>query len=533
MTTYHFIKFTTLLALALATGCSSESPIGDLGRYGTPAEIIASIGQAPVVETKATPGNGDNISYETFASGDEIGFFSTGGLTAANEKLAYSAGSFKSASGDDALIWKEGTAGQVYAYYPYSASTAVDDTEYPVSIWRTANPGQWKDGFEDFLAASANNISNGSLISLGFSHQFAMLIVKRGVGFEANTSDLTLGLNYPLAKTAHISRKNWNTALLLQTDDAAGVSELTGNTGTYQPAGSAGAGEACYYAIVPVGDVYQAGVKQPEPAGVASLTLENNAGRAMTVALPPALATFRANTKYLVTVRMRDNQAVIEPEEIRRWEEVSVSITKPAGIETAADFNVWMATYNDPSAADRLNILARYGTYDPASGKWTFLILSDFTYTPATSVQPSAVITDFTDKLDGQGHTISGLTLHGAPRSGFFGTLSGEVTNLTLHNIQVEKEATPQPANYGALAAEVTGTGRIDRCHVTGDASFIVGGGSTGGLVGTLGMGASLTQCTSTAVVAGDPATTGLLVGQNNGGTLSGCTSTGTLITTN
>lgn len=534
MTTYHFINLATLLALALSTGCSSESPIGDLGRSGTPAEIIASIGQAPVVETKATPGNGDNISYETFAAGDEIGFFSITGLTAENEKLAYSGGSFKGSDGDDALIWKEGTAQRVYAYYPYSASTAVNDTEYPVSIWRPATAGQWKDGFEDFLAASANNISNGSLISLGFSHQFAMLIVKRGIGFETNSSDVTLRMNYPLAKTANISRKDWNTALLLQADEATGVRELTGNKGTYKPAGSAGAGEACYYAIVPVGDVYQAGVKQPEPPGVTSLTLENNAGRALTVALPPTLASLQANTKYLLTVRMRDNEAVIEPEEIRRWEEVPISITKPAGIETATDFNVWMATYNDPSAADRLDILARYGTYDAASGKWTFLILSDFTYTPATSVQPSAVITDFTDKLDGQGHTVSGLTLHGAPRSGFFGTLSGEVKNLTLHNIQVEKDAAPLPANYGALAAEVTGTGRIDRCQVTGDASIIVGGGSTGGLVGILQAGGSLTNCTSTAVVAGgDPASTGLLVGKNNGGALIDCTSTGTLITTN
>lgn len=534
MTTYHFINLATVLTLSLATGCSSESPIGDLGRGSVPAEIIASIGQAPVVETKATAGNGDNISYETFAAGDEIGFFSITGLTADNEKLAYSGGSFKSTGGDDALIWKEGTAQRVYAYYPYSASAAVNTSEYPVSIWRAADAGKWKDGFEDFLAASANNISNGSLISLGFSHQFAMLIVKRGVGFETNTSDVTLRLNYPLAKTANISRKDWNTALLLQADEAAGVSELTGNAGTYQPAGSTGAAEPCSYAIVPVGDVYQAGVKQPERAQVVSLTLENNAGRPMTIALPAALGSFQANTKYLLMVRMRDNQAVIEPEEIRRWEEVPIAITKPAGIETAAAFNVWMATYNDPAASDRLDILARYGTYDAASGKWTFLILSDFTYTPATSVQPSAVITDFSDRLDGQGHTISHLTLHGAPRSGFFGTLSGEVKNLTLSDIQVEKDAAPTPAHYGALAAEVTATGRIDCCHVTGDASLIVGGGSTGGLVGTLQAGASLTNCTSTAVVAGEaPATTGLLAGQNNGGTLSGCTSTGTLITTN
>lgn len=530
MTKKNSIYLTAALALCLLAACSSESPLDETRRTGIRAEITGSIGSADVVVTKATEGNGDEISYASFDGGDAIGFFSEGGLTARNEKLTYANGSFKGAEGDGALIWKEGTADKVYGYYPYSASTVVDGTEYPVSIWRPAAGGKWKEGFEDFLAASANNVSNGSLISMAFSHQFAMLIVKRGAGFDTNNSDISLRLNYPLGKTARISRKNGNTVLLLQQDETQeGIRQITGNPGTYKPAGAAGAGDACVYAIVPVGDVYKDGVKQEGALVVESVTLENNAGIEMTVPMSLSTGALKANTKYLVTVRMRDNQAVIEPEEIRRWEDEEISIVKPAGIENPEDFQAWMATYNNLSTPDRERILAKYGTLDRTTGRWTFLLLGDISYSFAS--EATAVITHFTDRLDGQGHTVSGLSLRGASHAGFFGTLSGEVANLTLHNIRIEKADGATSGHYGALAGEVTSTGGIENCHITGDASFVVGTGATGGLAGTCQAGGTITDCTSTAVVSGtDPATTGLLVGTDAGGTITGCTTTGTLI---
>ncbi len=531
MTNYSFIFWASALTLALATACSSESMIGEDSGRGRPAQIAGSIGTAPVAETKAATGNGDDISYESFADGDAIGFFSVTGLTAANEKLTYSGGSFKSPDGDDALIWKEGLAQRVYAYYPYSAVSADAEDAYAVSIWRPAQTGAWKDGFEDLLAASANNLANGSLISLAFSHQFAMLILQRGEGFEQNSSEVAVQLSSPVGKKALISRKEWNTSLRLQVDETGdGVSELLANAGTYKPAGSSAQGQPCYYVLIPVGELYKDGVKQGGAAGVTSVRLENNAGRELTVPFALSSGTFKANTKYLVTVNMRDNQAVIEPEEIRRWEEVTIPVEIPAGIGSAADFEIWMSAYNTASP-DRMAILSRYGTYD--SGKWTFRLLNDISCN--FTLNPSCVITSFQegDIFDGQGHTISGLSLAGNPSAGFFGTLWGEVRNLTLENIQVEKSV-PDAGSFGTLAARMAGSGRITRCRVTGDASLVVGVGYVGGLVGDLESGGSLTDCTSTAAVAGtDATTTGLLVGRNSGGTLSGCMSTGTLITNN
>lgn len=523
-----YITIYLTAALGFLVACTSESLSEDIGNRGTAAQITGSIGSAPIVETKVTAGNGDNISYEKFENGDAIGFFSINGLIANNEQLIYNGGSFKGTNGDDALIWKEGTAQRVYAYYPYSTSSVENDTEFPISIWRNAETDKWKDGFEDFLAVSANNLTNGSLISLAFSHQFAMLIVKRGTGFDENNSDITVRLNYKIAKTAHISRKSASTPLLLQQHETEGIQDLTGTTGTYKPSNSSGPAEACTYTIIPVGDVYQDNSKLQNPVKMESVTLENNAGISMTIPLPTSINPLKRNTKYLVTVKMRDNQAVIDPEEICRWEEEPIHIEKPAGIETSEDLDVWMSTYNGVSS-ERDNILSRYGSY--ADGKWTFRLLSNITYTVGNII-PATVVTSFSDIFDGQGHTISGLKLSGSPNTGFFGTLSGQVKNLALKNIQVENTGETGITKYsGGIAGLVNNTGRISNCHITGDASLIVGVGYTGGLCGLLETGASITNCTSTAVVTGTESnTTYLLVGQQDG-TLTGCSSTGTLIT--
>lgn len=532
MIKYNLICLTTAFGLTLSAACTSDSASGESGGEGVAARITGSIGTATVVETKATVGNGDDISYNAFVVGDKIGFFSATGLEAENAELTYNSYSFQRPDGADALIWKEGVAQKVYAYYPYSTVTLpVTGSEYPVSVWRAGESNKWNDGFEDFLAASGNNVPNGSLISLNFSHQFAMLIIKRGEGFDTNTSDIKVRLNYPVAHTANICRAEWPVTLRLQVDET-GTSELTATQGTYTVAGSSGTGVDCAYVIIPVGGIYKDGVKQTAPLTVASVVLENNAGNEVTVPFALSSVAFKANTKYSVTVKMRDNRAVIEPEEIRRWEDETIEVIEPAGIKTAEEFEIWLSTYNQPSFPGRLDILNRYGTFDGSTNKWIFLLLNDIDNTATLS---NTVITEFKDVFDGQGHTVSGLSLTGDGNVGFFGMLSGEVKNLKLHNIRVAKgTSSTSTDNFGALAGTLTNTGKISNCHVTGDASFVVGAGNTGGLAGFLNASGSITDCTSTAVVRGtDAGTTDLLVGKNDGGTVTGCTSTGTLITNN
>lgn len=548
MTKHNIIYLTAALGLSLLTACTSESFSGEDRGAGIPAEITGTIGTAPVIDTKATVGNGDNISYSAFAAPDAIGFFATGGLVAGNMKLTYDNGSFKGNGGSDNLIWTEGTA-TAYTYFPYSENTGTTTTDagtnntYSVSIWREAKSDsdpKWYAGFEDFLAASATNIPNGTLVSFGFRHQFAMLILERGKGFDTQKDDVTVQLNYKLSKKANLVGSGTSFKLQLQTDGSNdGIQKLTGNPGKYKVSTKTDEdGIDCYYIIIPVGDVYNGNAKQSNALTVESVKLKNNADVDMTVPFLPNFP-FKANWKYRVIVQMRDNQAVIEPEEIVRWEKENIHIEKPIGIGRAKEFEEWYSTYNSYRGSNTeedknsyAGKLAEFGTYK--NGKWTFLLLNNIDLTSVSTVgKATTAITTFSDIFDGQGHTITGLSVSGSGNAGFFGTLSGEVKNLKLEDMQVQKSGdTTSDTNFGGIAGKVTSTGKISNCHILGEGSFVFGTGNVGGLAGSLTSGCTIENCTSTATVSGtETGTTGLLVGNTNGGTLTNCTSTGTVIT--
>jgi hypothetical protein len=143
----------------------------------------------------------------------------------------------------------------------------------------------------------------------------------------------------------------------------------------------------------------------------------------------------------------------------------------------------------------------------------------------------------FTGSFDGQGHTISGLTISYSSNStanvGLFGTIAGsaQLSNIGLTNVSIKAE---MPGGYvGALSGGVEGAA-ISNCYVTGSvaSSGSVPGPSTaiGGLVGFLDIG-SIDQSYSTASVSTSSGTwsgVGGLVGFNNvSGTVSKSFSTG------
>lgn len=524
MTLNYKTQLFAFLLLAAGTACTSEIDKGTT-KAGSPAEIVGTIGTAPV-ETRAEMRGDDAISYSKFENGDAIGFFSTGGLALQNKKLTYNGGSFKSEEGNNALIWTEGNAANVYAYYPYPTSN-LEGTDYQINIWREADQSssRWKEGFEDLLAASpTGSVPNGSLIGLTFKHQFAMLILERGTGFETGTGDVTVKLNQKVSKQARIVRETNGaiSGIRLQKDGTtSGVETVIGNTGTY-------AGHDCYYVLIPVGDVYDGDTKEAALT-VSSITLKNNADIDITVPFSISKLKLESNWKYRIIIKMRDNQVVIEPEEIRRWDEESVEIVEPKGISNVIGLNKWLAAYND-SQGDRENVLGEFGTKDK-EGKWTFLLLDNIEINDQHALSvTTAVITDFKDILDGQGHTLTGLKLSGTANVGFFGILSGEVKNLQLKDIQVSTKETPG-SNFGGIAGQVTATGKIENCHILGNSSMIIGAANTGGLAGELVSGGTINNSTSSAMVTGTTGSTGLLVGSGGDTGVTNCTSTGTVIT--
>jgi len=95
---------------------------------------------------------------------------------------------------------------------------------------------------------------------------------------------------------------------------------------------------------------------------------------------------------------------------------------------------------------------------------------------------------DFSGSLDGQGHTISNLTVVSSQSGGLFSTNTGSIENLNLQNISitagsVSNAASPdyQPGNIGAIAD--SNAGIISNITISGTSLIGVVGSKVGGVV--------------------------------------------------
>jgi hypothetical protein len=134
--------------------------------------------------------------------------------------------------------------------------------------------------------------------------------------------------------------------------------------------------------------------------------------------------------------------------------------------------------------------------------------------------------TPFVGVFDGNGHTISHLTITGKENLGLFGQLgwesapAGEIKNLGVVDVNI----TGTHQKIGGLVGYNT-KGTLSKCYSTGIVSSTGLYPSVGGLIGRNFQG-SLIQCYSTCTVSGYSYVGGL-VGMNYEGTLIQCYSTG------
>ena len=141
--------------------------------------------------------------------------------------------------------------------------------------------------------------------------------------------------------------------------------------------------------------------------------------------------------------------------------------------------------------------------------------------------------TAFSGVFDGNGHTISNLTVQGASHLGLFGHVSGRVKNVGV----VDARITGSGYRVGCLAGSSSGI--VIQCHSTGT---VAGGGLVGGLVGEnfggvvgekidawLGENVvgRMVRCHSDAAVAATGGSAGGLVGNVEGGSIAMSYSTG------
>ena len=127
-------------------------------------------------------------------------------------------------------------------------------------------------------------------------------------------------------------------------------------------------------------------------------------------------------------------------------------------------------------------------------------------------------------KIDGAGHTISGLVINSdnLGGNGFIGWIeNSSITNLKLANVSVTGSYCPTAALVGdASSTEISG------CEVT---SGTVTGSSPGGLIGNQNQG-SITNCTNRATVTSTYQRAGGIVGEIINTTISGCKNYGNVM---
>lgn len=474
------ILFTTLLSCGLTAACtqSEDGLIPD--SQGKIAKVIATIGESTEnsenIEGRANTDT--DGSYSGFTTDDKIGFYATGGLQATNMPLTMKDGGFQNTE----LQWTNGDATNIFAYFPYGG-----DDGTPIPIYSEI------DGkFIDILTSSKASVTEGAVISLGFSHRFALLAFTRGDGFEkAENKEITITLNKTVAKTATVAYEGGNLdngkITVTSADTENGIDKLTS--------------QKTNHFIVPVETIKNA------PLNIASISLYNDAGRKVTIDYKITQTNgFVSNNKYKITVLMRNNEAVVSPIEITRWEEEEVIIEKPKGISSLDDLKNWAATYNSDEV-DKNKNLSNYGTYDGNTGKWTFLLLEDLDYTDTTEETYNG-IENFKDIFDGLGHTITGLNITeeaGDKPLGFVRTLEdgGTITRLNLKDLTLYNKGT---GAVGSFAGEAKDGSSVTNCHVTGT-SIIFGTKETGAIVGKRGETVDLT---------GSNAESGVFVKQNN-----------------
>jgi hypothetical protein len=195
-----------------------------------------------------------------------------------------------------------------------------------------------------------------------------------------------------------------------------------------------------------------------------------------------------------------------------------------------------------------------------ASGKYTKLMcnidLTDTTYTqaviaPHTSTSGYFQGTQFTGIFDGNGHTISNLTINQPTKDyiGLFGSIGsgGQVKNLGVENMNItggRYVGGLSGENYNIsitscyTAGSVRGTsyvggligynwyGNLKFCYTT---VSVYGKDSVGGLIGKNEYSTSLTMCFATGLVSGTGNKIGGLVGENYTGLITYCYATGSV----
>lgn len=443
------------------------------------SETEASTGRAPVDEyysfksTTNNKGGGfvDDCKIGIYSLNSTAGVFDENRL--ANTPLTYYGGSFKN---EDIDITSMTNLGRTFAYYPYSNSnlddneaTETNDLRYPIALEYGKDdpnkiPGDKNRVIDLLIATSSGSLNSQGKIYYSFTHACSMLMIYRGDGFVLDSRDAEKNdevvVKLKEGKKAFVSSiGKGNFKLLIEPDDNA--TNLIYPTNVY---------------IENEEDPEKARsvntVILPPDAEIEYIIMTDMFGTKQYIYPEDLLNPMSAGKKQPVTVKLDGLEPTIFPHNIIDWEDVVIEITdQNPGIYSLDQFNEWINAYNNNNNESELE---SYGT--KVGDKWTFHIYSDIDFSdidPENQTTVQSFISEFTDNLEGHGHTLKNISLQQTGSTttdtnfGFVGNLNGgSINNLKIDGISVTGSVGENDC-VGTIAGTVT-SGSITNCKITG-----------------------------------------------------------------
>lgn len=497
---------------------------------------------AGAMAVRATPDNKLTMSYDTFGSGDTIGFFSYHDPNCAkpdrwshrkgnddtlylkNTKLTYSdmggARKFTSTEVANVALSKFGVT---FAYFPFAPKEKmplnyVKSNGSSLVVPSGSQKGEHyihiftEDGhIVDLLTAQKMQYDN---INYQFRHRFAMVLLFLGEGFSPDTEGnekLTVHLTYHVLG-AHILRKEIDP---FPYEDFP----LTVDTVPLDRASQYDFGRSSFTA--PRVDDYTLLVGQeprtvypvilPAGAKIDYIEVKDKTGKPQRVkpTRGEALTGLEGGWKHPLTIRMEGITPTVYPHEIIDWNEQHVGeVDKLPGIHSEEQFAVWLEVYNrnadnmESMTTEDSTLLAQYGVYnneETLGPGWTFYLWNDIDCKDMKPDASGALIKALPEGVtfDGKGYVLHNLMLdfeHTAPSSGRVG-LIGEIRGGRLRNLHLDfvtvRNMTAD-ALSGCIAGCISG-GEVYGCTVR-EAAMMCRDGVAGVLAGEM-TGGRVSDC--------------------------------------
>lgn len=477
-----------ILISSCASDHSIENPSGNQDGKVWPLIVYAEVGKPVAAQSKANT-NGekdDQWSYVSFAEGDRMGLFASGGNMTekngaspfVNQELVYINNQFNDPENKALFSPVNMNSNEILMYFPYNSDILgkgtklrIEDTEESSGLLRCI----------DFLYADYLSIfgsQNGKDMALfgEFHHAFSELILVRGEGFdnppedteEITYSKITIAL---VQAVTHISIKNdvpedeeeesdvWNYKMILKNDGSM-VKEVDkdGESSTvdeayfwhpwkgenFQMTQENPEGKEAYYVILPT-------LPGKERLMVDYIELYDNEGylqRITSIPLSGGKSKYLdPSWRYPLELTMEELVPKINPFPIMPWDEnTDLTDERTRGINDMTEFASWVSDYNaylaDPSSEEKMEKLLNYGDKiidNDDNISWHFYVLIDLdlsSYEPkeyenenGETVLPSQdyILPKLNDVLDGKSSTFVNSRFINHSITGLKKTFIGEI----------------------------------------------------------------------------------------------------------